>query len=50
MEFVRRDQVRKDEERKDSVMFSMIMKQDHETANVMLSGKDACRRGSIALP
>lgn len=38
---------KKNKREKNEVMFSRIMKQDQEAKNVILSGKDACRR-SIA--
>lgn len=31
-----------------SVIFSMIIKQDQEVKNVILSGKNVCKRGSTA--
>ena len=49
MEFVRKDQGRK-EGRKNSVTFSTITQQDQGAKNVILSGKDACKRGSITGP
>lgn len=35
---------KKNKGEKNKVMFSMIMKQDQEAKNVILSGKDACKR------